>query len=508
MIDRVGSNLAAQLFTQALAFVDRFILVGLLVRAWGPWLYSDWVVLGAAAGLLSIFEFGLGIYFGNAWQQATATDERPRFVRLVKVSIACYLAIVGVLTFVTLTFVLLGEPTRVLAIQALPPSDTRLVFALLAASSIISILRGSISQVYRGVGQFARGTIVTAVPTALYLAGAVVAVPLGASLVGLALLHVLCDVAGALYLVFDLRRRVPDLNLMPSYPRREEATDILRFTRWNLVLMGAPVVLLHAPVLILGFVGVTGGALVGFVLLRTLANYLRTVASLVSIATAVEMVALLHKGASEQLKGTLAMTGRAISALISAMCVGVLLLGRDFIVLWSGRRDLFDSSTMQLLLLSAVSAAVSGPLWSLFMLANKPRPAAIAVLGQLGLTLAGCALLASPLGIAGVAAALLAGEILGSLVLVPMMGRHHFGIDLWRYLGACAVAGAAAASWSMMVLLVAIWLVGAQQPLGFVACTIVFAAIGLTPVVLASLPRSTRILLMNRLGLSASRYAS
>jgi hypothetical protein len=61
MLKRVGLSYGAQLLGLGISFADRFFILGVLMRAWGYDLCSDWTVLAAAAGTLSIAESGLNI---------------------------------------------------------------------------------------------------------------------------------------------------------------------------------------------------------------------------------------------------------------------------------------------------------------------------------------------------------------------------------------------------------------------------------------------------------------
>ena len=79
------------------SFAERFLLVGILVRAWGIELYADWVVLMAAAGLFALGDMGMQIYFGNSLQHAKSHKEPLRFQRMVRLSIWSYFVVCSAL---------------------------------------------------------------------------------------------------------------------------------------------------------------------------------------------------------------------------------------------------------------------------------------------------------------------------------------------------------------------------------------------------------------------------
>lgn len=490
MLKRIAASLGAQLLTQILGFADRFILVGLLVRTWGPDLYADWVVLLAAAGLLALGELGIGIYFGNSWQYAHATGDEGRFARLVRVSISCYALIAIALTLAAAIYVLSGHQAPL--VKVLPADQSSLVFLLLAGSVITNVMTGSVSQVYRGRGQFARGIMLSLTPFTLFFLIAAPAAYLDVTPLLLAMLHLACYLAGGAMMVRDIRRRFPDLVLAPTIPERFEVEDIVAHSRWNVVLQGAPVFLLQIPVVMLGAFGVGGGALVGFVMLRTLVNYSRSLASLVSLSTGVEIASLMHRGEGMRVVELSYATGKLLSGLAGALAAALLILGEDFLRLWSGRNDIFDEATMAWLIAGTVLAGSSAPVFSLFMFANKSRPAALAMLAQLALALPACALLARTHGTAGAAAGLLLGEVVAWWILVALAARRHFAINPRRYVGQSTLALLAAALWCGLILAGAKGLLGTGTPLQFVACAAIFGTLGLVPAVLTCLPTAQR----------------
>jgi len=492
VLRRVASNVVTQVVSQALAFADRFILVGLLVRTWGADTYGDWVVLAATAGLLSLGELGLGIYFGNSWQQAQAIGDQPRFARLVRVSLFCYGVIVFALGTFVAVFAAVGAPQNLLSEGGLAPADAVVVFVFLACTQLSAIMRGSISQIYRGRGEFARGTLLSASALASYIVFAVIAVSLGAEPVVLAGLYFLCDLFGAGLILRDVKKRYADLTLLPARPTIAECAQIASRAKWNILLQGTPVALLHIPVLMLGQAWASGTVVVGFVLLRTLANYLKSTATLISLSAIVEIVPILHRGEKDKLRNLLGISGRAMSGIAGALGVGVLMLGNGFLGLWSGNKELFDLATMSVLVAGSVISASSGPLFFLFMLANNSVPAALASLLQLALTLVICVILVPSHGAMGVAIGLLVGEAVASWLVLPIVARRYFGVDPWGYLRQSLLAVVLSATWCGFVLAVALHLVGSQSLPGFLACAAVFGLLGFIPSTLANLPPALR----------------
>lgn len=505
MLRKLTNNLAAQCISLAGTFAERVLLVGILVRAWGTPVYADWVLLMAATGMIAMAELGLGIYFGNSWQNAVATGNRPRFNRLVGMSLYCYGVVALVLALAVGGFALLGGADG-LSDHALSSDSAMTVFLLLSGWQIATILRGSISQIYRGHGEFARGTMFAALAQFLYVAIGSVAALTGATAPVIASIYMASVIANVAIMVVDLRRRYPDVVFRLVRPTLAEFREILGFAKWNLVLMALPVAILNGPVLLLGAIGVGSAALAGFALLRTLSNYMRTLSSMLSLSTGVEIAPLFHRGEHERVTTLLFASGRTISAFSGALCVALLLMGRELVGHWSGQAGLFDPALMLSLAAGAVLAAIAAPLFSLFMYSNQPRPAAMSGLLQLAAALILTLALAPLYGSQGAAIGLLGGEAIASGILLPLAAQRAFGVRPWRYLGLCLAIAITAGLWSGGVILAVRALVPPGTILAFVVDWTAFTAVALAPALWWSLTGGQRRHLFRIFIERASRY--
>lgn len=498
MLKRIGANIAAQAIPQVLTFLDRFVFVGTLVRAWGPEVYADWALLFAGVGLISLGDLGLGIYFGNNWQHANAHGDTQRFNRLIGVALYCYLVLAAVVISLLLYCGLVLQPAELFSVRHMPAADARTVFVLLGLTMASMLMRGSISQVYRGRGEFARGTLVTTLPLAGYLLLGIPAAQFGAMPAVVACIYLGCDMLGTIFMVSDLKRREASLSLKPYRPSSEEVRDILSQGRWNLLLQGVPIAWLQVPVLMLGAIGIPGAALTGFLLLRTLINFLRSFTTIISLSAAVEIAPMLHRGQHDRLAPMLMTTGRSICGFVGAVCAGIAFFGEDFMALWSGRRDLFDSVTMYWMIAAAITGTAAMPLFALFMLGNRPKPAALASLLQLVLGLAACATLAVRYGPAGAAAGLALGEIAAAGFVLPLLARDHFMIDAIQYLKVCASALLLCSVWCGAVCWVIVAIVGSDTTARFLISAGLYGVLGFMPVMIAVLSPEHRSALMDK----------
>ena len=91
---RATSNIAAQIVSLAAGFIDRIVLVGLLLRAWGAETFADYAIVQSWAALLLMVELGAQIYFQNEEQRAFVRDDKPRFRRMAATHLGLSLAVV------------------------------------------------------------------------------------------------------------------------------------------------------------------------------------------------------------------------------------------------------------------------------------------------------------------------------------------------------------------------------------------------------------------------------
>ncbi|HMN38637.1 MAG TPA: hypothetical protein PKD49_13135, partial [Hyphomicrobium sp.] len=275
----------------------RFVVVGVLLRAWGPQLYSDWAALLSCAGLIAIGELGLNIYYGNTLQKAWTHRDTARFQRTVSIALfisGCLAILLGCIAIFIASTV---DLHRGLSIGALPRAEAYGVLALLGWAALSRVARGSISQIFRGRQQFATGTMVDLAATAAMVSVTLAAAGLGARPLTLAALMAASDLlAGWGFMLYALKTRYRDLRLVPGRPSTAEFGDVGRHAKWLAVQQGTPVAWLQIPIVYLSSIGWMGAPLVGFVLSRTMVNFMRTLCNMLSIGSGVEIAAVHHAG--------------------------------------------------------------------------------------------------------------------------------------------------------------------------------------------------------------------
>ncbi|MDH3742673.1 MAG: hypothetical protein OER56_13860, partial [Hyphomicrobiales bacterium] len=384
MLRRVSTSFAAQIWALFLALADRLILVAVLLRFWGTDLYADWAIIFAAANLISMGELGLNVYLGNAWQRAFAHKDEVQFQRLVSVSLTIYLGLTAILMVTAFPAAFAVDLGNRLSLQIVDGNTAIQILAILIVAFALRILRGSISQIYRGRGHFAAGTIVNSLSTAALIIAVVMAALLGGSPVHVALTYLAVDsIFGLGIMLYDLKRRFPHLRFSPQVPDSAELIDMTGHGKWYAVLQAAPIAWLQVPVLMIAGLGLGGLAVVSFVVLRTLVNFARQIPEMLARSVGVETAGDFHLGDKDRLWRIFKVFGPFLSALTGAFAGGLFVFAAPFTALWTGRPEAYNAWIVFWLLAPVIMVAPATPLRNLLTLGNVPRPVALAQMAQL-----------------------------------------------------------------------------------------------------------------------------
>jgi O-antigen/teichoic acid export membrane protein len=246
---------------------------------------------------------------------------------------------------------------------------------------------------------------------------------------------------------------------------------------------------------------------VSLIALRTLTNFGRTLGTMLSIGSGVEIASLHHSGRNEDVQRHLMTMGAALSLFTTVTAVAILAFGSPFVALWTGRGDLFDLPIVASLLAAILVAGPTAPLVAHAMLADGSRSLALAQIAQLIIGFMACLLLIPTLGARGAAFALAGAEIIGTGLLLPwLLGRSLNGLSYLAYASSCARTTLAAGVWSLATAALATRLVAPHGVFGLLASGAVWALIGPLPLLLyaAGSERRSRVYARVRLGLGSA----
>lgn len=493
MLRRISTSFLAQLWALVLSMGDRVILVGILLRVWGADIYADWATIFATVGLISMGEMGLNIYFGNGWQRAYAQKDEVGFQRFIGISLFTYLILGVCLATLVVGFALFSGFASKFSLHAFDSRTVLFVFSILTASQLLVVMRGSISQMYRGRGEFTAGIwIVSLVPLSKMLL-AIIAVLLGASPLIVAVIYLLCEfIVGWGVMLFDLKRRFSHLRFRPERPTRSELGNMFKHGKWYAFIQGAPIAWLQIPILIISSLSLGSAALISFVLARTLVNFSRQITEMLSRSVGVEVATSFHLDDKTHLSSTLTTFGTFLSGLTGTIIGGSIIFGPPFTTIWSGNPSLFDPWVFFWLLIPSVVISPALPLKNLLMLGNLPRPVGITSFTQVIIGLILCYGLAHYYGVVGAAAGLAIGEAFALGIFLPYVGYHHIGKGYVHYFLTCVVVFIPTSLWSGFVAWLTLSIIGADSIPNFLGSCILWSLLGATPALALAIPLDRR----------------
>jgi O-antigen/teichoic acid export membrane protein len=493
---------ARNMSSQALSFVstlaDRLILVALLIRSWGPNLYSDWLTLFATASLIGVTEFGFQTYLGNLLTRAEARGRPRAFQRFVGLGITFYGVLGLVVTAAAVTALFLADFSSALNLTTM--AEPAVVFLILAIYWVARFIRAAVTQIFRGKGETHR--LIRSDPrstlTAVLLSA--LAVAFGSGPVVVALIFLACELAfGIGWSVWEVRRRHPKVALRPAVPSRLEVRAAGSNLRWYGWLMLSNQVMSHVPILVIAWLGLTGPMLISFAVQRTLINVSKQLSQAVSIALGVEVARVREERNADHYQKGIYVLARVNTAFVALAAAGLLCFGPNILALWTGRGDLFSLPILLWLLLPLVVIAPAIPMQMLTMFGSVPKPQAISSAAQIIVGIGLAVIFGHIFGVVGVASGVAIGEIVSTGLLLPLLSRRALSISYGRLLRDSALFFIAALAWAMLVGLVVMQFTP-RSAVSLIGVISVWGLVAAPPILLMSLPKDVRTILRGHWG--------
>lgn len=506
---RITSNIAAQIFAIVASMGDRIVLVGLILRYWGPDMFAGYVVLQSAASLLTTAELGMQLYFINVEQGARIRGDMAAFQRYAAIHLGITLAISAPLAVGLAVFGLFGDMGQVVQVSAIEERGARAIFVILGMANLLSNVRSTTTVIYIGAGDFAYSVLVGAVVLLASTAFSCAIVAAGGGPIAVAAgFFAVYGLCAGLFVQWDTRRRYPQFAATPALPTREEFVEAATHVKWFALQIAGPVIWLQVPVLTLNAWSVTGHALTSFLILRTIANQLRQVFQVTAVGTGIEIAAYAHRGEFKHAWRLSARVGM-LTTVLSANCLAaVMCFGAGITYHWTGDATLFARDVAFWLMAPlAVLSPLQQPTW-LLQFANMTFTPGLQRLLQAVATPFLCILGQAWGGPLGLVLGLAAAETLSFLAILPQLFCVPFLTGFARYLIGSLAAGSIALAWALAVgsAVNELWPgIGLAILLPKMLAWAFMAAL---PAAALSAPRGMRAKLQARLAASLARVAS
>ena len=421
-------DLSAQLLPVVSQLIERIFLTGILVQRLGVGQFERWSLISATVTLLTVVDLGTQITFSNRMARAAHRGDEDEAVAIFGQSNSIFASLGAIVMTATILFATLGPLQYWLGLN--PPLDNaeRIVALCLGGAIALKLAMTNASGVYRSMMAFGRGTLVVTVGDLLRIFAGIAALLLFGSIEALAI-----AMAGATVLAFAV---IIPLDLARKFPRfawrlRRPTALTTKGTFSESILFAASylpsIVLTQIPIMLIGS-RAAQGVLAGYVLMRTIANVVRTLSQKVTFIVGMEFSRLETQGRLSEL----ATAYRYLSALVAlAFGCGCALLwtwGGTLLRLWSGTASLYDPLMLAIMLAPLIIVPGTQLNLSLLIYGHRPGSFAVAVVLQTAASL----LLALLLPVESIALrlslALTIAEILFLAPVIAVATRRMIGL--------------------------------------------------------------------------------
>ena len=396
-------NLAANWLGYGINLVVMFLLSPYVVHSLGDVRYGVWSVLMSLTGYMGLVELGTRAALGRHINYYLGTDDVPQVNGVINSALAMF---TGATALVLLAAGVLSVYVQDIftAVPADYATRARIVLLLVAGNLSISLYSAVFRQILTGWDRF---ELINAIDLGVLLlrsAGTVAVLAVGEGLVALAAVHVGSGLLGlgATYLI--ARRVFPALRFRLALVSKSHFRELFGYGIWAFLGDTAMRLLYTTDVIVIGILmepeRVTMYSIGGMLLLRA-----RPLMKAITAVFMPTMVKLCARNDLAELRRLVGHISRLKILLGVPLLGGMLLYGREFLVLWMGPRYEASYEILQILTFAFLIAMVSAGLSPVFAGMNKVRVSASLSLAQgvanLGLTL--FFVMYMNMGIAGVA---------------------------------------------------------------------------------------------------------
>lgn len=406
---RLAQGTAAGFYGLGVQLLVQLVSVPVLVHSWGMAGYGAWVMLFAVPSLLAMADLGLTTAGANAMTEAAAKGDRPRAAR-IHMALRLITALTGlVLLALAAVFIYELNPEALDFGTAMPREIAAPTALLLCLYGFLALVNGVTLAGFRAADAFASSGLLyqtVVLVEAMVALGIAIA---GGSPAEVALAYLLARLAGTVVLSLVLHRMAPWLRGSWTIDW-SEVKGLLRPALAALVLPGAHAVAIQGSVVAIGAIG-GPAAVPAFSVVRTLSRTALQFAFRFNVASMPRYTVFIAQGNRERASQLVLLNLGVAALLVVPAALGLLLLGRPFIDLWTGGLVIPSFALLAVLVLAMLADAAWIPLSNLVLSVNRHGLYTYHFLVAAALSVALGALLVKDMGALGMAWALLALEL-------------------------------------------------------------------------------------------------
>lgn len=451
-------DLGTQLAPIVATLVERILLTALVVQRLGVERFEMWSLILATVTILTLVDLGTRITFSNRMSAAANRGDVARAILVYRESNTIFLGLGALIFGLTLVFAFWTPVQQLLGFDRPLDRSEQAVAACLGLGIAVRMALANASAVYRVNLAFARGTVIVAASELARAMAMVVAVIVWPSLLSPAIATAAVSVAAfGILIPIDLARSYGDYKLAFNRPTAISLHRALPESAMFATSYLPNVVLVQIPVMLVGSRSASG-VLAAFVLMRTIANSLRSLTQSFLGVIGMELGRLESQGRMGELRVAYSRLSLLVSISFGAISGFAWSWGDMLVAWWTGRPELFDSTLLAIMLAPLVITPVAQLTIPFLTYAHRPERVAASIVAEvLAVILLAFAIPVQSIAMR-VSLAISGGEILALAPIAYASANQIVGGKLTRFatiniIVSLGTAGAVGA----VVMLVRIW---------------------------------------------------
>jgi O-antigen/teichoic acid export membrane protein len=439
---RVAAGVLGNVLGQVINIANQFALVPVFLVFWGKTRYGEWLTLSAAMSYIVLMDVGMQRYSMNLMTGSHARSDERQYIRVLHSSLLWSVVMAAGAIAVLAPAFAMAPLAKWFHLHLVGPRVASTVAILLGCQTALMLPAGILGGVYTSRGEYPRSIWTSNAHRLAALAATATALALGAGMAGIAMVPLACMLAVIAWLVFDQRRRYPELHIGFRFADLRMALTFVGPGALFLLIQAAMLLRLQGSTLLVGAV-LGAGSVAVFVTMRTLANAVLQSAVTLEEAFWPEITALYSTARLAELRRLLAIMTKAGLTLVSAIACILYFAGPHIIHFWTRGRIEYDPVLMASFLLMLISEASWMFCALVLMASNHHRAVAVA---RLAAAAAGILLgwtLMPGWGMAGAAGGLLIADLLLSAGPVTRLACRHVELGYFSFLRSIVLRGGA-----------------------------------------------------------------
>lgn len=288
LVNRLIKGISANVLGQLLNIVSKLAIVPIFILSWGTERYGEWLLISSVISYLSLTDMGATNFITNKLTQAYAKSDSFVFNKVLVTGIRIFI-LIPLIILISIILITAAVPLKdLLSIKTISYFDLNIILLLLGLQVAISLTVGLILGVYRAIGFYARGTMISNFNILLQLILVITSLLTGLGLIGVVISQIVPIILVGIFAVFDLK------NKLSSSGFRFRFLKIVQFEKNDLkyglsflfpsinffIIQMSQLILIQGPVLVIGIL-LGAKEIVVFTTTRTVVNLIRQILGII-----------------------------------------------------------------------------------------------------------------------------------------------------------------------------------------------------------------------------------